>query len=753
MGRCSKAALWPAIAGLAMALTGCGDSGDSSVGSSSSTAGTSTSTGTGTTGSSTTGSTTTGTGTTGSTATGTGTTGSGTTETGTTNTGTTGSGSGGGSSAASGSPTVRIGVTPTTTNPGLSAVLSWSSTNASSCTANGAWTGTQATSGTLSLTPKQPGSYAYGLTCTGPDGSASGSATLAALAAGFDTSVTTQSVAPVAAPRAPSPALSGALSKVRSFEYVIDNTSSTKGINQAIAASSADLVFLNVCAQDPPIDRGVADPSGSKLIFGYIDISEAFACPEPQLFTGSLPSWFGKPNPGWPGIYTVQYWNPAWLTVIKGLVDRNIANGFDGIFLDVMTGDQEWLSGNSMNNPVYSQATSALATLLTELRTYIKTQYPDKHVYLIANGPANLALNYPAALQNLDGIFTEYAFHGLSPTNGTVANSLDTTFAANIASSLAPAYASANLPMFGNDYPTVSNVAQDLESLNFYTNLGWIPSVQSAVQTDAILATGPFMATATPNNASVTGRAGFINLLSGGVASNATLTGADQGDTIVGGPGQNTIIGGAGNDTIYAHPEYAGYKGRLIVTLASQHSGSVTAAPSVAISVNGTTIVAPTPVSAQYKSNVQVFSVNVSTLSLSSVVLAVSGTKYIDGSNNSQIVIQGIIYDGVEVKLADATYSNGADNDGFTYSHDGTISFNAGSFSAASPYLADTSDTIDGGAGANTVVYRAPSTNYSVTQQSNGSWSVTSANTAEGPDTLTNIQTLVFPDKTVSLTN
>ena len=71
----------------------------------------------------------------------------------------------------------------------------------------------------------------------------------------------------------------------------------------------------------------------------------------------------------------------------------------------------------------------------------------------------------------------------------------------------------------------------------------------------------------------------------------------------------------------------------------------------------------------------------------------------------------------------------------------------------ASPYPAKTSDTIDGGGGTNTVIYRAASNNYTLTKQSNGSWLVTSAATAEGPDTLTNIQKVTFSDKTVSLTN
>jgi len=273
------------------------------------------------------------------------------------------SGSGGSTSSSGssggGSTGVTIAVSPKTTTLGLTAMLSWSAANATSCTASGAWSGTQQVSGSRNVAPTVPGAYTYSLSCTGPKGSDSSSATLSA---SFDTAVRMENVVPLPVPQAPSPALSGALSKVRSFEYVIANSPSTTGINQAIGASGADLVFINVCEQDPPIDRAVADPTGTKLIFGYLDIGEAFACPEPQLFTGTRPSWFGNLNPGFP-VYTVQYWNPAWLTALEAQIDRNIADGFDGIFIDVLTADEEWSTGNPENNPVYADATSALATI------------------------------------------------------------------------------------------------------------------------------------------------------------------------------------------------------------------------------------------------------------------------------------------------------------------------------------------------------------------------------------------------------
>ncbi len=76
-------------------------------------------------------------------------------------------------------PTVTITLAPTSITLGANASLNWSSTNATSCTASGAWSGAESISGTQSVTPTAAGSEVYTLTCTSPGGSASASATLA----------------------------------------------------------------------------------------------------------------------------------------------------------------------------------------------------------------------------------------------------------------------------------------------------------------------------------------------------------------------------------------------------------------------------------------------------------------------------------------------------------------------------------------------------------------------------------------------
>ncbi len=77
-------------------------------------------------------------------------------------------------------PTVSVTVSPTAIAVGSSATLSWSSANATACTASGAWSGSQALSGNQTVSPAAAGTDTYTLTCTGADGTASASAVLAA---------------------------------------------------------------------------------------------------------------------------------------------------------------------------------------------------------------------------------------------------------------------------------------------------------------------------------------------------------------------------------------------------------------------------------------------------------------------------------------------------------------------------------------------------------------------------------------------
>jgi cysteinyl-tRNA synthetase len=50
----------------------------------------------------------------------------------------------------------------------------------------------------------------------------------------------------------------------------------------------------------------------------------------------AAPSWLGHENPDWPGNYKVKYWDPAWQKIVFEYVDKIAAQGFDGVYLDII---------------------------------------------------------------------------------------------------------------------------------------------------------------------------------------------------------------------------------------------------------------------------------------------------------------------------------------------------------------------------------------------------------------------------------
>jgi hypothetical protein len=96
-----------------------------------------------------------------------------------------GGGGGGGGAGQSTLPTVSISVPSNTITLGQSVKLSWSSTNATSCVASASpsesdWSGAELMSGSQTVTPAASGMVTYQLVCTGPGGSAPGSAAVTA---------------------------------------------------------------------------------------------------------------------------------------------------------------------------------------------------------------------------------------------------------------------------------------------------------------------------------------------------------------------------------------------------------------------------------------------------------------------------------------------------------------------------------------------------------------------------------------------
>ncbi len=88
----------------------------------------------------------------------------------------------------------------------------------------------------------------------------------------------------------------------------------------------------------------------------------------------------------------------------------------------------------------------------------------------------------------------------------------------------------------------------------------------------------------------------------------------------------------------------------------------------------------------------------------------------------------------------------------FLNSESASLTLAGSAIARSAPAFGDTTSVVDGGAGIDTVHYRAGLANYDVSYNADGAVTVTSRTTSEGPDTLRNVEFIQFSDEKVSAT-
>jgi hypothetical protein len=179
--------------------------------------------------------------------------------------------------------------------------------------------------------------------------------------------------------------------------------------------------------------------------------------------------------------------------------------------------------------------------------------------------------------------------------------------------------------------------------------------------------------------------------------------------------------------------------------------------PTVSVVINGQTALAPVPVTATID-NHQVQEIKIETGPfgpVTSIEITAAGAPYVDRTHFVNIQVQEMTFQGRSVPFNQAHYnsqSRALDGGRTAFLNPGgSMRFSSPTLPIAPPVFGDTRDTIDGGSGTNTVIYRGGYANYTIAPQGDGSCIVSSASTAEGPDSLRNVQTLVFSDRQLAL--
>jgi cysteinyl-tRNA synthetase, unknown class len=150
---------------------------------------------------------------------------------------------------------------------------------------------------------------------------------------------------------------------------------------------------------------------GARILLAYLSIGEAERYRpywrEDWNEPAKKPAWLDKENRRWRGNFAVQFWQGEWQRLIFGTpeshLDRILAQGFDGVYLDRADAFFEWRRR-------HPSAVSDMATFIARLSEHARRQRPQ---FLIVMQNAEELVEEPAVLDAIDGIAKEDLLYGV----------------------------------------------------------------------------------------------------------------------------------------------------------------------------------------------------------------------------------------------------------------------------------------------------------------------------------------------------
>jgi len=152
-----------------------------------------------------------------------------------------------------------------------------------------------------------------------------------------------------------------------------------------LAASQYDVIVIDYSrdgtdagAYTPEEIQSIKDTG--KIVLSYLSIGEAedYRFYWKDWWRPGIPRWLGPENPDWPGNYKVRYWHPGWWKVaIEPYLERIIAAGFDGVYMDII--DAYWYWHEEFNYPPTFTA-NRMVKLVNKIGNY--TRFHSKEFIL-----------------------------------------------------------------------------------------------------------------------------------------------------------------------------------------------------------------------------------------------------------------------------------------------------------------------------------------------------------------------------------
>ncbi len=100
------------------------------------------------------------------------------------------------------------------------------------------------------------------------------------------------------------------------------------------------------------------------------------------------PKWLGKENKNWKGNYAVKYWMEEWKKILREYIDRIIAAGFKGLYLDKVDEYEHWADPSSGEKEHYPKKKTAkwMAELIVWIAMYAREKAGESFLIIPQNG-------------------------------------------------------------------------------------------------------------------------------------------------------------------------------------------------------------------------------------------------------------------------------------------------------------------------------------------------------------------------------
>ncbi len=203
----------------------------------------------------------------------------------------------------------------------------------------------------------------------------------------------------------------------------------------ALVASDFDLLVIDYSSDGGESGEFTAAEiaalkASGKVVIAYLSIGEAEtfryywdpAWNDQGAGDPDAPAWLGPFNPDFPDNFKVRYWDPDWQTILFGspsaYLDRILAQGFDGIYLDIIDAFTFWsVDQDEVEREDARQDMIALVQMLADYARTSPAGAPDFLVFpqngsdVVLDDAEELDAAGEGYLAAIDGIGVEDLFY------------------------------------------------------------------------------------------------------------------------------------------------------------------------------------------------------------------------------------------------------------------------------------------------------------------------------------------------------